>query len=120
MAYSQILDMPVEFCLEFMAVISPDLADPKWELLDNVVHEVYGVGLRVLFIDFQSTHTCSIIDRGVLEAAYLLSLFAFESQELDVHLDVVTWNLFLIALCVYLSSASATRKSVQAMAALNA
>ena len=117
MAYSQILDMPVEFCLEFMAVIRPDLADPKWELLNNVVHEVYGVGLHVLFIDFQSTHTCSIIDCGVLEAADLLALFAFESQELDVHLDVVPWNLFLIALCVYLSSASATRKSVQAMAA---
>jgi hypothetical protein len=109
--------MPVKLRLEFMSVIRPDLADPKWELLDNVVHEVYGIGLRVLFIEFQSPHSCRIIYCGVLETAYLFSLFTFESQELDVHLDVVPWNLFLIALCVHLTRASATRKSVETMAA---
>ena len=59
--------MPVKLRLEFMSVIRPDLADPKWELLDNVVYEVYGIGLRVLFIDFQSPHSCRIIYCGVLE-----------------------------------------------------
>jgi len=95
--------------------LSPNLTNAEWELLDNMVHEVYGVGLRVLFIDFQSSHSCSIINCGVLKAAHLFSLFTFESQELDVHLDVVPRNLFLIALCVDLSSASATRKSVETM-----
>ena len=63
--------MPVEFCLEFMAVISPDLADPKWELLDNVVHEVYGVGLRVLFIDFLRKVRRSDTRNAQLNALYV-------------------------------------------------
>lgn len=109
--------MPVKLRLAFMSVISPDLTNSEGKLLDNMVHEVYSVGLRVLFIDFQSTHSCSIINCGILEAAHLFSLFTFESQELDFHLDVVPWNLFLIALCVHLKSASATRKSVETMAA---
>ena len=51
-AYPQILDMPVKLRLEFMSVISPNLTNAEGELLDNMVHEVYGVGLRVLLIDF--------------------------------------------------------------------
>ncbi len=82
MAYPPILNLPVEFCLEFMTIISPDLADPKWELLDNMVHKVNGVGLRVLFIDFQSTYTCGIIDCGILEATNLLYLFALKVRNL--------------------------------------
>ena len=104
--------MPVKLRLEFMSVIRPDLADPKWELLDNVVHEVYGIGLRVLFIDFQGTHAHGVIDCRVLEPANRFSFFTFECQEFDVHLDMMPRDLFLIPLRVNLSHAGAERETV--------
>ena len=76
-----------------------------------------AAGLALLFVG--GDPRC-IIDGCVLEAAHLLTLFANESQELDVHLDVMSRNLLLIAFCVDLAHARSAREAVQPMTAQNA
>lgn len=44
-ANAVVLDMPVEFRLEFMAILGSDLAGAKWESLDDVVDKVDCAGL---------------------------------------------------------------------------
>ena len=53
MADTEILDMPVELCLEFMPVIGADFLDAKWALVDDVVDEIDGVGLGVFCVDLK-------------------------------------------------------------------
>lgn len=108
--------MPVKLSLELMAVIRSNFADPERKLGNDVVNEVYGVGLGVLFIDFQGSHTRGVINGRELKAANLLTSFAFESQELDVHLDMMTRNLFLISFGMNLPRAGSARKTVQPIA----
>ena len=73
-----------------MAVVSPDFSDPEREFLeDMMIDEVNSLGLRVAFIYFKSPHSGCIVDGGILEPACLLTGFSYESQELDVHLDVM-------------------------------
>ena len=47
--------MPVEFGLELVAVICPNLTDAKRELFDNVIDEVDRACLPVFLIDLEST-----------------------------------------------------------------
>lgn len=54
-----------------------------------------------------------------LKAPYLLAIFPNECQELDVHLDVMPWNLFVVTLGMNLAHASPTRKPVHTIAAKN-
>ena len=68
--------MPVEFRLEFVAVVGADFADPEWEFFDDVVCEIDGVGLRVLVIDFESANAGCVVDSGILEAPDLLFTLA--------------------------------------------
>lgn len=119
MADAKILDMPMEFGLEFMAIIRLDFTDAEWELFNDMINKVDRIGLCVLFVNLQRPNPRSVIDGGVLEAADLHPLFANESQELNIHLDVMSGNLLLIALGVDRAHASAARKVVQPMAALD-
>jgi len=57
---------------------------------------------------------------GITEAAHLLPLFANESQELNIHLDVMPRNLFLVALGVYFTHTGTARKAVHPVAAEDA
>lgn len=66
MANTQILDMPMKLRLELMAIVGPDFPDTKRELVDDMIYEVYGISLCVLFIDFQGTHARGVIDCRVL------------------------------------------------------
>lgn len=86
-----------------VAIVSPNFSNAEWKLLDDVIDEVYGVCLRVFLIDLESANSGCIVDCSVLEPAHLLAAFSFEGQELDVYLDVVTSNLFLISLGVQLT-----------------
>ena len=52
MPNTKIFDMPMEFGLEFMAIVRSDFTNAKREFLDDVVDEVDGVGFGVLFVDF--------------------------------------------------------------------
>ena len=112
MADPKILDMPVKLGLELMAVIGPDLTNAKRELLDDMIDEINGIGLGVFFVDFQCANAGCIVDCSVLEAANFLSLFAFESQELDIHLDMMAWHLFWVPLRVNLPHPGARADAV--------
>ena len=87
MADTEILDMPVELCLEFMPVIGTDFLDAKWELVDDVVDKIDGVRLGVFCVDLKGAGC--IVDCRVLEAANFLAFLSNESQELHIHLNVV-------------------------------
>ncbi len=59
-------DMPVEERLELVAAVGSDGLDPEGELLDDVIDEVDGVGLRVTPVDLQRPNPRRIIDGRVL------------------------------------------------------
>ena len=48
----QILDVPMEFRLEFMSSIGSDLLYPERKPMDDVIYKVYSIGLCVAFINF--------------------------------------------------------------------
>ena len=89
------------------------LTNMDWREMDRVY-------LRVFVVDLKCPDTGRIIDCGVLEAAHLLAAFPFKGQELDVYLDVVSWNLLLIALGVQFPHARASGQSIEAVASENA
>ena len=120
MADAKILDMPMEFGLELMAIIRPDFADAERELFNDVVNKVDCIGLGVLFVNLQRPNPRCVIDGGVLEPAYLLTFLVNEGQELNIHLDVMAGYLLLITFGVNLAHASAAREAVQPMAAQDA
>ena len=88
-ADTQVLDVPVEFGLELMTVICPDLSDAERELVNGVIHEVDRVGLSVLFVNLQGPNTCRVVNCSVLETPNLLTPFLNEYQGLNIHLDVM-------------------------------
>ncbi len=49
--HAQVCNMPMEERLKLVAAIRLDGADSKGELLDHVVDEVDGIGLRVASVD---------------------------------------------------------------------
>ena len=87
----------MELGLELVAVISPHLANAEWELFDDVANEIDGVCLRVFLVDLEGANSGCFVDRCVLEPAYLFAAFAFEGQKLNVHLNVMSRHLLLIA-----------------------
>jgi hypothetical protein len=48
-----VFDMPMERCLELMAIIGSDFADAEWELFDDAIDKVGHVGLCMLVIDLE-------------------------------------------------------------------
>ena len=106
----------MELGLEFMAVVGPDLPDPEWELFDNVIDKVDGVSLSVTLVDFQSPYAGSVINGRILKAANLLASITYECQELDIHLDVMARNLFVVPFGVDLAHAGTAGKLVETVA----
>lgn len=51
----------------------------------------------MLLVDFQCPHVRSIVDRRILKAAELLTRWRHKIQELHIDLNVMAWDLFLIA-----------------------
>jgi len=91
------LDVPVELGLELVPIVRPYLSDAEWEALDDVINEGDGIGLGVPAVDLESPDAGSIIDCGILITLDRLAVFALERQELDIDLDLVTWNLLLVS-----------------------
>lgn len=71
MADAIVIDVPVELGLPLVASICSDRMDSEWELVDDVVHEVDGIGLCVTRIDLQSPDSGRIIDGCVLIPTHL-------------------------------------------------
>ncbi len=95
-----VLDVPVELGLELMAIVGSDFLDAERELFNDVIDEVDGVGLCVFVVDFEGPDAGCVVDCSILEPADLLPALAGEGEELDVHLDVMTGNLLVMALGV--------------------
>jgi hypothetical protein len=57
-----IFDVPMELCLEFMAVVSSAFPDPERESIDDVIDEVYRVCLCVFVADLKGPETRSAWD----------------------------------------------------------
>jgi len=68
----------------------------------------------------QSPDAGCIIDCGVLVTPDDAATFAFEDEELDVDLDMMTRDLFLISLSVNGPRSGFARKTAQAIAPQNA
>ena len=82
-------------------------------IFDDVVDKVDGIGLSVTFVDFQSPYPGSIINGRILKTANLLATITYECQELDVHLDMVARDLFIVTFGVDLAYTSAAREPVE-------
>ena len=106
----------MELGLELMTVISADLPDTERELVDDVIDKVDRVSLGMLLVDFECTNTRSVINSSILEAAYFLALLSDESQKLDVHLDMMARDLFVVALGMDFAQACSAWQPVQAIA----
>jgi hypothetical protein len=74
----------------------------------------------VAVVDFHSANARGIVDRGVLVALDGLAVFAFEFQELDADLDLMTWHLLLVSLSVDLANTRAAGQPAEAVAPENA
>lgn len=92
----------IELRLELMTTIGPDLLDTKRKLGNDVVNKGDRVLLRMAIVDLERSHTRRIVDGGVLISLDLLARFASEYQELNIHLDVVAWNLLVVAFRMHL------------------
>ena len=90
----------MEFGLELMAVVSPHFTNTEQELFNGVIDEVDRACLSMFLIDLEGSNPSCIIERGELEPAHFLAAFSFECQKLNIHLYMMPWHLFLIALGV--------------------
>ena len=74
--------MPMELGLELMTIIRAHLANAEWKLFDDMINEVDGVCLSMLFVDLEGANSGCIVDCRVLEATDLFAAFPYERQNL--------------------------------------
>lgn len=112
----EIFDMPMEFCLELVTVVSSNFANAERKLLYDVVNEIDGVCLRMLLVDLEGPNSGRIVDRCVLKTTNLFALFSLKGQKLKVHLNVMPWHLLLIAFGVQLAHSCASEQPIKTIA----
>jgi len=110
-----VFNVPVKLRLKFMTSIGSDRMDPERKLLDHAVNEIDGALLIVTLVDLERSDPCGVIDRRVLKSTNFLAVDSFEREELHVHLDVMTGNLFCIATCVNRSATYFPRQTPEAI-----
>jgi len=71
--------------------------NPERKLVDYVIDEVDGVFLIASLIDFQSADAGRIINGCVLIATHRVPRFCLEYHEVNVNLDVMARDLFVVA-----------------------
>ncbi len=108
--------VPVKHGLELMTVVGSDRVNAKGKAFNNMVDELNGGRLSVAGIDFQCTDAGGIVNRRILEPSDLLSGLVFERQELHVHLDVMSGNLFLVTMCLDRTDLRIAWQSIQTVA----
>jgi hypothetical protein len=94
---SNVFQVPVEFDLEFVAIIGANSIDPERELGDDLIHEVDRILLHMPFVNLQSANTGGIINYRVLEVPYLATFLSFKIKEFHIDLPMVPRHLFLMA-----------------------
>ena len=113
--HAQVRDVPVKQRLELMTSIGSNGSYPKRELLDHIVDEVDGVGLRMAAVHLECANSRGVIDGRVLVTPHRRALLPYQRQELHVHLHVVAGNLLLVPVRMDGAPSDAVRKSVEAM-----
>ena len=96
MTNALVFDMPVELGLKLVSVIGSNFTDTQRKLFDDVVDEGNGVSLVVTLIDFEGSDARCIVDGGILVTLDGFVVFALESQELYVNLNLMARNLLLV------------------------
>lgn len=71
-----VFNLPMEFSLELMAIVSANISNAERELFDDMINEVDGICLRVLVVDLKRPETCDIVNCVVLEPTHLFAAFS--------------------------------------------
>ena len=116
MADALVFDMPMELGLKLMAIFGSNFTDTERKLFDDVVDEGNGVGLVVTPIDFEGPDTGSIINGSVLVTLDGFVVFALESQELNVNLNLMARNLLLVPDRMNFAKPGSARQAIGAIA----
>jgi hypothetical protein len=120
MSNALVFDMPMELCLELMAIVGSHFSNAKGELFDDVVDERDSAGLIVALIDFESSDARCIVDGGVLVTFDRFVVFVLERQELNVNLNLMARNLLLVPDRMNFAKPGAARQAIGAIALENA
>ena len=104
--HAEVLDVPVELRLPFMATIRSDGVDPKGKLLDHVIDEVDRALLIVPLVDLQRANSSSIIDGRELITADLAVVHSSQVEKLHVYLDLMARDPLGVAASVERSTTS--------------
>ena len=86
----------MEFSLELMPVVCSDFTNAEGELFNDMVDEGDSAGLGMALIDFEGPDAGGIVDGCVLISFDRFVVFALESQELNINLNLMPRNLFLV------------------------
>ena len=115
MIYSQVGQLPMKFGLELVPVVGPNSMNAKRESIDHMIDKMDSILLCVAIIDFKCSYPRSIIYGCKLESSNFFSFTIFQFEELDINLDVVTWDLLFIAMCQYCSSPFIPGETIESM-----
>jgi hypothetical protein len=83
MLNTKIFDVPMEIGLELMTIVCSDLTNSEREFFNNVINKVDGVGLRVIFVGFQSANTSCRI-RETIASDILMSWYRCKYQTIHI------------------------------------
>src|SRR6202035_1586916 len=97
MPNAQVVTMPVKLSLKLMPIICLNGMYPKRKFSSDIIYKINCTFLIVLPIYAQSSGAGRIIDGGVLISFNPFSAFIVEERKLNVYLDAVAGNLFLIS-----------------------
>ena len=75
----------MEFCLELMSVIRPNIVYPKGKKFNHIVYKVNGVGLGMPDVDFQGSNARGIFNSCVLKT---LNLPSFPNEDIDLNINL--------------------------------
>ena len=93
MPHTFILDVPVKLRLELMTAVRADSVNAEGELLDYIIDERNGVFLVMAVVDPQGSNPRGIVNGRVLITPDSFVLGRFQVQKLDIHLNMVAWDL---------------------------
>src|SRR5450631_3355678 len=111
-----VFDMPMELGLELMPIVGSDFFDAERKFLDDVIDEINGVRLRMLVVDFERSNARRVVDSRILKTADILAAFIREGEEFDIHLDVMTRDLFAVTYRVHFAHPRSARQPADAIA----
>ena len=109
MTTALVFEKPLELGLKLVTVIGSNCTDTEQQLFDGVVDEGNGSHLVVTLVDFEGSDARCIVDGGVLITLDGLLVFVFEYQKLNVNLNLMARNLFLVTNGMDFAKPGATR-----------